>query len=45
MLVFTIVTLTPTAPSTVKTSRVTYRMEHVSHVNLNELEFIVIQVR
>lgn len=45
MLVFTVVTVTSPVPPTVKTTRVTYRVEHVLAVNLDGLECIVTQVR
>lgn len=45
MLVSTVVTATRHAPPIVKTTRVTYRMEHVLTVNLDGLKCIVTQVR
>lgn len=44
MQVSTVVTVTRHAPSTVKTARVTYRVELASHVSLDGLEYIAIQV-
>lgn len=45
MSVSTAVTVTLLVPPTVKTVRVTFRMERVSCVNLDGLEHIVTQVR
>lgn len=45
MLVSTALTVTLHVPQTVKTVRVTYKVEHVSHVNLDGVEWTVIQVR
>lgn len=45
MLVSTVKTATCHALQTVKTTRVTYRVERVSRVKLDGLECIVIQVR
>lgn len=45
LLVFTAVTVTLLVPQTVKITRVTYRMERVSRVNLDGMEYIVVQVR
>lgn len=43
LLVFTVVTVTLLVPLTVKTVRVTYRMERVSRVNLDGMEYFVVQ--
>lgn len=45
LLVSTAVTVIFLVPPTVKTTRVTYRVERVSRVKLDGLEHIVIQVR
>lgn len=43
MLVSTVKTVTRHAPQTVKTTRATYRVDLVSHVSLDGLEYIVKQ--
>lgn len=45
MLVSTALTATLHVPQTVKTTRVKYKVEHASHVNLDGVEWTVIQVR
>lgn len=45
MLVSTAVTVTLPVPRTVKTTRVTYKVELASHVNMDGVEKTVIQVR
>lgn len=45
MLVSTVKTVTRRAPQTVKTTRATYRVDLVSHVSQDGLEYIVKQVR
>lgn len=44
MLIYTAIAVTLLVPQTVKTTRVTYKMEPVPRVNMDGLDYIVIQV-